>query len=135
VGFLLSVLRRHVRKIVLASAILMVCLSLGLGLSNLVQSSGARTVLRRKLTVINSHFLEAACWREAALLLFSGLSLFNGSIPAYSSSRDPNSQRRLIRKGIVRKTYLIIREEKVLKVKEKVLQDIFGLVDTVESLG
>ena len=102
VGFLLSVLRRHVRKLALATVLLLIGLCLGLGLNNVVQSSSSRTVLRRKLSVTSSHFLEVDCWREAALLVIRGLSLFNGSLPAYGSFMEANSQKRLIRERVKR---------------------------------
>ena len=102
VGFLLSVLRRHVRKLALATVLLLIGLCLGLGLNNVVQSSSSRTVLRRKLSVTSSHFLEVDCWREAALLVIRGLSLFNGSLPAYGSFMEAISQKRLIRERVKR---------------------------------
>jgi len=105
VGFLLSVTRRHVRKLALVSVLLLVSLCLGLGINNIVLS-GTRTFLRRQLTVNSAYFLKTDCWREAALLLIHGLSLFNGSLPGYGAPMQANSPKRLIREEGLQILYL-----------------------------
>jgi hypothetical protein len=107
VGFLLSVWRRHVRKLAVISVLLLVSLLLGLAINNIVVSSTSSTFLRRQLTVDSSYFLKADCWREAAILLINGLSLFNGSLPGYGTYMQANSPKRLIRyEGSIVRHYL-----------------------------
>jgi hypothetical protein len=98
VGLFSSILWRHVRKLALINVLVLASLCLGLGINRLYRSPAARTLIRSKLAVSSSQLLDTDCWREAAVLVINGLSLFNGNVPAYSKYMEITSQKLLIRK-------------------------------------